>query len=469
MKSKITKRLIMTNLSILIIALTSFYAVTIYNLNEQAKQQAKQQIIAENSVITERTGQINSLFRDIQQSNPNLSERMEKNSSTKDTYVFPSQNNSVSIHIFCDIVDGILTFPEENSYFLERLNFDETVKTVINSTPMEIPTEISMNKEPFLVYLSEYNEGDGVIVSLLALESVNSLTTSNISSFLIVLTFLVILSFFVISWQALGITAPLNKLTLVSESYAKQDFSQPFLVETGDEIERLSNSIQTMVESIIAHEKAQTSLFRNLSHELKTPLTAISGYAQNIQNGYYDDTETPLDIIQEECERIHHILDDLILLSKINSKIELFSFKIYDIVGILTQSLEKVESIAILKEIDVEYAPQGEIFILCDKEKLMRAFINILSNAFRHTSNWVKLTIKEDKTKIFISVTDNGTGFEPSKLENLFVSTTGETVDGNGLGLLIVDEIVKKHGGHIAVESLEDSGASITLSFPKEI
>lgn len=467
MKSKITKRLIITNLSILIFALATFYAVTIYNLNEQAKQQAKQQIIAESSVIAERTGQMNSIVRNYQQSDRNITSRLDKNFPTKDTYVFPSQNNSVSIHIFCELIEGFLQFPEENSVFLERLSLDEEVKEEISTLPWEVPTEISIGEEPFLVYLTEISEENSVIVSVLALESVNSLTMSNISSFLIILTFLVLLSFFIISWQAMGITAPLKKLTLVSESYAKQDYSQPFHVKTGDEIESLSHSIQTMVESILAHETAQTALFRNLSHELKTPLTAISGYAQNIQNGYYEDHNTPLSIVQEECERIHHILDDLIFLSKIDSKIELFSFTNQDVVAILTQSLEKVESIAILKEIDLEYEPQGEILVSCDKEKLMRAFINLLSNAFRHSKDWVKLEILEEKTAVSLAITDNGAGFDPSKLGNLFISSTGETVDGNGLGLLIVYEIIEKHQGTIQVENLPEGGAKITITLPK--
>lgn len=467
MKSKITNRLILSNLSILIFALTTFYAVTIYNLNEQAKQQAKQQIVAENTLISERTGRMNHLFRNFQQSYFGLSERFEKNFSDKDTYVLPSQNNSVSIHIFCDFFDGKLIFPEEDSLFLERLRLDDTVKEEIAAVPFLVPIEFSLNNESYLVYISQNMDENTVIVSLLALESVNSLTTSNIAIFLIVLSLLVGLSFVIISWQAMGITAPLKKLTLVSECYAKQDYSQPFLVQTADEIESLSRSIQTMVECIIVHEKAKTSLFRNLSHELKTPLTAISGYAQNIQSGYYEDIDGPLGIVQEECDRIHHILDDLIFLSKIDSKIELFSFENHNVVSILTQSLEKVESIAILKEIDVEYEPQGGIFIACDKEKLMRAFLNILANGLRHTKDWLKIEIVERETEVSILVTDNGNGFEASKLENLFITTTGETVDGNGLGMLIVNEIIKTHEGQIDVQNLEACGAKITITLPK--
>lgn len=479
MKNKITKRLILSNLLILIFALSSFYAITIYNINSQAKAQVKQQLIAESSLIAERTSQMNSIIYDFEMSNFLNSlqkEPPDRHFSQKDNYIFHSQNNSASIHIFCNIENNLLVFPEESNDIFKRMSLDRImqhkISNMFSNSKISVPTEISISKENnsseyYLVLLTPYEDESSIIVSIIALEFVNALTTSNIFSFLVVLFVLVILSFVIIYWQAMGITSPLNQLTKVSELYANHDYSEPFIIKTGDEIESLSHSIQSMVESIIVHEKAQTSLFRNLSHELKTPLTAISGYAQNIQNGYYDNSDLPLSIIQEECQRIHQILDDLIFLSKIDSKVELFTFKPYDIVEILTNALEKVESIAILKEIDIEYLPTKEIFISCDKEKLMRVFINVLSNGLRHSNDLLKLEILEEDYKVHIIISDNGNGFKKSKLDKLFISNTGETVDGNGLGLLIVHEIVKRHNGSIEVKNIEPLGAEIKLTFTK--
>ncbi len=479
MKSKITLRLIFTNLLILIVALFCFNFISIYNLNSQARSQAEKQIFAESSVVAERTEKMQDYFHEIDQMDH---EETEEESSEQhgnnrpnrltpsERYIFPSQNQEVSFHIFCERNEDGFMFPEEEKGAFGRLNLSEESKAEIANLPTSTPTVLSIHDELFLVLLTPYNQetqGNNVIVSLLAMAPVNTITSSNIFSFSLVMLLLIILSFGLIYWQSMGITAPLKQLTFLSQQYAKQDYSTPFTLHTGDEIESLSHSIQTMVESIIDHEKAQTALFRNLSHELKTPLSAISGYAQNIQNGYYENPETPLTIIQEESQRIRDILDDLIFLSKIDSHVEDFSFASHDLVEILTTSIEKVESIAILKDIDILYEPPSHIMIPCDKEKLMRAFINILSNALKHTKDQITIQVKETKISLSVVISDNGDGFDQTKLEKLFLSSTGETVDGNGIGLLIVYEIIKRHGGSIAVKNQETAGAEVTLHLPK--
>ncbi len=475
MKSKITKRLIFTNLIILIVALLCFYFVSVYNLFSQAKEQAEQQIFAESSTIVERTENMQNMIANIDVENeldvPNShSNRAPQPFNVKqDSFIFPSQDKNVSIHIYCELENSELIFPEETLGFRNRITLDENAKSEIASLEVLKAGVISINNENYLALLSPYvaENGEKMLVSLLAMESVDTLTISNIVSFSIVFALLVAISFGIIYWQSMRITAPLKTLTKRTEKYANHDFSESLTVKTGDEIENLSTSVQAMVESIIAHEKSQTALFRNLSHELKTPLTAISGYAENIQNNYYEDISTPLNIIQEECVRMRDILDNLIFLSKIESNVENFSFIESNIVDIVTSSIEKIESIAILNDIDIIYDPPKEILISCDKTKLLRAFINVLSNALKHTKEYVEVQIHEDSDFVRIIILDNGDGFDKSKMNKIFSSTTGETIDGNGIGLLIVYEVIKKHGGAIEVRNMASGGAEVILKLPR--
>ncbi len=474
MTSKITKRLIITNILILVMALLCFYIVSVYNLNAQAREQAERQIIAESSTVVERTSNMNNVIGNIELTN-SINNPPPYNphpfNINDETIIKPSQNNDVSIHIFCDYgsVTGNLVFPEKKNMLRNDIVIDESVEETISSIEISSPKIIKIGGENYLVLITPFNinEEEKAFVSLLAMDSVNTLTTDNIILFSIFFVLLIAISFSIIYWQSMKITAPLKIITKRSEKYANRDYSEALTVETGDEIESLSKSIQTMVDSIIAHEKSQTSLFRNLSHELKTPLTAISGYAQNIQNGYYEDTDTPLTIIQEECTRIRDILDNLIFLSKIDSNVEDFNFKKTDVVNLLTMSVEKIESIAILKDVDLFYSPPKEIYISCDNEKIIRAFINILSNAIRHTKDYVQIMVDEHDEFVSIIVLDNGSGFSKEKLEKLFFSSTGESVDGNGLGLMIVYEIIKQHGGAIDVRNNTNGGAEVILSLPK--
>ncbi len=471
MKSKITKRLVITNLLILITALLCFYLVSVYNLNTQAREQAEQQIFAESSTIAERTTNTHNIIGNIRNENIQNNDRPIPAVYKQDTFIFPSKNDNVSIHIFCQIDEnsGELIFPEKNANLINRIKLDEQAESEISELTLDEAEIVSIENENYLVLLTEHTneESKSIIVSLLAMETINTLTTSNIISFGITFVLLIVLAFLLISWQSVRITKPLKMLTNRSEKYANQDYSESFAVNTGDEIESLSHSIQSMVESIIAHEKSQTALFRNLSHELKTPLTAISGYAQNIENGYYKNNESALKIIQEECDRIRNILDNLIFLSKIDSNVENFTFEKHNIVDLVTASIEKVESIAILNDIDLLYTPHDELIISCDNEKIIRALINILSNALKHTKDYVMVNIADEIDNIAIIIMDNGCGFDKNKLDKLFLTSTGESVDGSGIGLLIVYEIVKKHGGKIQVKNLDQGGAEICVFLPK--
>ncbi len=146
---------------------------------------------------------------------------------------------------------------------------------------------------------------------------------------------------------------------------------------------------------------------------------------------------------------------------------ESFSFESHDVVGIVTASVEKVESIAILNDIDILYDPPNSVEISCDKDKLLRAIINVISNSLKYTKDYVSIEVENLENHVCVKVADNGAGFNKSKLDKLFLSTTGESVDGNGIGLLIVHEIVQKHGGIIEVLNKQEGGAEVTIKLPK--
>lgn len=470
MKSKITQRLVFTNLLILIIALFCFYMVSVYNLNSQATKQAKQQIFAESSTIIERSDNLQKTignFDDKDFNNNNTRAKMMTN--LQELFIIPSKERDMCTHIFCDYGEnGELIFPEKSIGSNKIINHIDKILEHIQKMDTLEPEVIKIDNEKYLALLTPYEIDNKILISLLAMESVKTLTTSNIISFGIVFAIIIIVSFILIYWQSMKITAPLKILTKRSEKYAKQDYSEAFAIKTGDEIESLSYSIEMMVESIISHEKSQIALFRNLSHELKTPLTAISGYAQNVQSGYYEDIKAPLTIVQEECKRIRDILDDLIFLSKIDSNIENFDYENQNLIQIITASIEKIESIAIINDIDIIYNPPQNIEILCDGQKLIRAFINILSNALKHTKDCIIIEIKEKDESVSVIISDNGAGFDESKLEKLFLTTTGESVDGNGIGILIVYEIVKKHKAKIEVRNAKQIGAEVEVIFNKK-
>ncbi len=483
-KNKIYTRLIVSNLIIITCSLICFFVFATYFINTQAIESMEKQLINENIIRSRPMG----LQNDPSQSNKNQSDK---------GITFP-ENNGIAHHEFREFAMGMPSHISLESML--NLRSDNTTNIVYQANHQESTIEIiysnfwyndflidshftekiyyleignaeiiKFNGEKYFAItsplLDDSNLGQELmLVSIMPYNEVSTITTENVIVFLSLLGVLLSISFMLIRWQSRKITIPIEKLSSVAKEYAQRNFSGSIEINSGDEIQELSESIKEMVDSLISYERSQVSLFRNLSHDLKTPLTAISGYAEGIESGVYKETKMPLKIIQEESLRIKDILEDLIFLSKINSKTEQYHFENENIIDILTSAVQKIESIAILNDIDIFYTPISSWYACVDKIKLLRMFINLLSNALKHTEDAIFIELAINKEFIEITIRDNGKGFTTDSLSNLHENKTIEALDGNGLGLVIVKEIIKQHNGKFEAGNNNDGGAYITIS-----
>ncbi len=438
-----------SNLIIISCALVCFFVFTIYYTNNQAIENLEMQLRNENLIHSHPIERPN---HDNVPNNPqnNVQNRI-----------------GMTSNIIYRPIDSTIEILYSNFYYEDFVQDDRFIEQLydLRLGKAEI---LRINGEKYYAVASRFIENDQLdngfmIVSLRPYNEVSIITMENIVVFVLLLGVLLSTSFMLIRWQSRKITIPIEKLSNVAKQYANRDFSSSIEINSNDEIEELSNSIKEMVDSLINYERSQVSLFRTLSHELKTPLTAISGYAEGIENGYYKDISQPLSVIQEESTRIKDILEDLIFLSKMNSKSEQYNFEKTELVEVLTSAVRKIESIAILNDIDLYYEPCTPIYIKVDKTKILRVFINILSNALKYTTDFVEISICKNKEIVEIVVSDNGQGFNELALHNLRENKTIEAIDGNGLGLIIVKEIVKQHSGAFEVGNNDNGGAYVKI------
>ncbi len=463
MKRSISSRLICANLLILAMALTGFFTFSTYVLRQQAYDSGAQE----------------------QKNNGRVPLQNAYGSDVGREFglgVGRASNHDPIEHIFYDFhADGSVHFVTTGG-LATALERDETHSLDISTISMEEPERIIIRGTEYLAintdYVSAFSQSpnfeaakehqyeDLHVLSLLPYSEISTITADTVPLFVGLLLLLVGVSFVLIRWQARRITGAVETLSTVSTRYAARDFSQPITLTTGDELETLSRNIQSMVQSLIQYERGQVALFRNLSHELKTPLTAISGYAEGLEQGYFLDATEPLRIIQEESMRMRSILEDLILLSKLKSDAELFSFAPCDSSALLTKAVEKVESIAILRGIDICYTPTPGMIVEADSEKLLRAFLNILSNALKHATQSISIVHECRERDILITVFDDGPGFSKAFLEELFVDRFRETTDGSGIGLTIVKEIVARHNGTLSACNRPEGGARVAIAIP---
>lgn len=225
-------------------------------------------------------------------------------------------------------------------------------------------------------------------------------------------------------------------------------------------------------------ERMRSEFIANVSHELRTPLSAIKGFVETLLDGAINDKNSNikfLNIINEHVMRLDRLINDILDLSKIETKAIKLKKEIISIKDIIDKVVSLLKSKADEKEIKVnidisENLPQVKI----DKEKIMQVFFNLLDNAIKFNINKGQITISarmlEDKIKIDIS--DTGIGI-PEKdsgriFERFYRVDKGRSreLGGTGLGLSIVKHIVELHEGTVSVESKLNKGSKFSFTLP---
>ncbi len=286
-----------------------------------------------------------------------------------------------------------------------------------------------------------------------------------------------LLSLIPVLWLARSISKPVVKLTQASEALAKGDYSFKVPVGGSYELARLAESFNRMSQEVEAYQRMQRELIGNVSHELKTPLTAILGFSQAMVDGALrkpEDFAGAADIIHGETERMIRLVNNLLDLSKLESgQIQMAQIKL-DLKEILDRSIASLGPRA--EEAKVKLVSQFEEIppIIGDPDRLRQVFNNLIDNGLKYTPPGGKITVgcfyKEGNIKA--SVTDTGSGIPSEDLSHIFErfyqanKSRSREVGGVGLGLAITREIINAHGGRIEAQSKLEAGTRFIITLP---
>ena len=209
----------------------------------------------------------------------------------------------------------------------------------------------------------------------------------------------------------------------------------------------------------------QQTFFQNASHELKTPLMAIQGYAEGIQAGVMD-TGGAADVILEESDRMTELVEELLDISKIDMGRQRPTLSETDIRELLYDSIRAVEPTVVSSGITiVPDFPEEPVMVSCDDTRLRRAVTNILSNGVRYARSELRLTCRADKRHVTIRIQDDGDGIAEADLPHIFDRFYMGKSGKSGIGLALTKEIVHLHKGTIRAYN-GDSGAVFEISIP---
>ena len=209
----------------------------------------------------------------------------------------------------------------------------------------------------------------------------------------------------------------------------------------------------------------QQTFFQNASHELKTPLMAIQGYAEGIQAGVMD-TGSAAEVILKESDRMTELVDELLDISKIDMGRQPLALSEMDVRELLYDSIRAVEpaaaggGIAIVPDF-----PEEPVMVSCDDTRLRRAVTNILSNGVRYARSQLRLTCRADKRHVTIQIQDDGDGIAEADLPHIFDRFYMGKSGKSGIGLALTREIIHLHKGTIRAYN-GDGGAVFEISIP---
>lgn len=299
----------------------------------------------------------------------------------------------------------------------------------------------------------------------------------DLSYALLVIAAIALMVLFILSYLfSYRLIKPLEKLTHATKEYSKGNFNEIDNIKTGDEIEDLATAFNKMgqdikgiIEDLRSEQKKQKKFLDNVTHEIRTPLTNIVGYA-DLTSRITDEEqkEKYLSYITGESDRLLGMINALLELSRLNTYEQAIIKHEVNLKPLIEQAIMLMADRAKKFGLTINYELEAIVAIV-DSEKLKQVIINLIDNAIKHSEGDainIKLFMED---KIYITVKDNGVGLSQTNIENIFEpfyrvdKSRSQKHGGSGLGLSICQEIMAAHGGSIKIESEKDCGTTVTL------
>ena len=247
-------------------------------------------------------------------------------------------------------------------------------------------------------------------------------------------------------------------------------------ITTYKELMPFINTIQEQHKKILMNAKMRQEFTANVSHELKTPLTAISGYSELIQNGMTNEEETIrfAGEIHKSAKRLLTLINDTIRLSQLDTSEQKVIYEAIDLYKIAEDCVNMLKFSAENHGITISIHGTNA-YLEGNKEMLEEVVYNLCDNAIRYNNEGgkVDVTVKPVKGKIYLCVEDNGIGISKEHQERIFErfyrvdKSRSKSTGGTGLGLAIVKHIIQQHGAHMELTSEKGKGTKIEIEFSK--
>ncbi|MFR1518803.1 MAG: sensor histidine kinase [Clostridia bacterium] len=325
---------------------------------------------------------------------------------------------------------------------------------------------------------SEAPVNKGTITLSIPVPEITNARSSIISYFIIALVISVALELIALIIITKEITEPIRELENMTKQMSAGNFKVKIQSKSNDEIGKLVNSYNAMAEALNNLDMMRNDFIASISHELRTPMTSISGFIDGILDGVIpaEKQEHYLQIVREEITRMNILVNDLLNMARLQSgKVELDMLPC-NLENLLRNTALKLEPIIDGKGIRVVFDLKTKnCDVLIDKPSIERVLINLIQNAVKFTDSGGAIILHsepEGKEKVRITVEDTGSGIAKDEIPFIFEKfykidkSRGLDKKGTGLGLAIVKNILTAHGQEIHVESTVGKGSRFIFTLP---
>lgn len=481
-KSSIFTRYMSAFLMIIFVSFTILTVIissmTVQAASEQRKDDAQQNVALLKTYVDDIWG--NSF------SHASFEQFVRKNNTEIATMITILSRRSDETNIFITAPDGRILLSTDGSYVGKRITDGEVLSALTSRTPT-VYSQLYSDMGGLLpkkcgMYVTVFNYGessyDGALVVCYGDGRHDALSQSTIKTVILASLWVMIASFVAVYFISEKIVAPIRQMSVATKRFSEGEFDIKIPVEGSDEIAELATAFNSMADSLANLEYMRSSFLANVAHDLRTPMTSISGFIDGILSGAIPQEQQNyyLGVIGQEIRRLSRLVSNLLDISRMeagNRKFEKNPFDICETARIILLTFEaKIDA----KKLNVEFdAPDDRLYVYSDKDAVYQVLYNLCDNAVKFSKDGgiYRITIKDVGEKVSVSVFDEGIGILKEDLPNVFDrfyksdKSRGLDRTGVGLGLYIVKTIMDNLGEQITVDSVQGEYCNFTLTLTK--
>ena len=355
--------------------------------------------------------------------------------------------------------------------FLEYRQEDETYRLVTGSASSEFRLFKGDNAPQIILYARQIvdRRGDQYTILINAQdEPVGSIITTTRMVLTVVTLFSMVFAWFLILLMSRSISDPIEHITEKAKVLAQGRYDVDFETKGYKEIEELSNTMTYAANELSKLEKLRQEFIANVSHDLRTPLTMIGGYAEIMRDIPGENSAENAQVIIEETKRLSNMVTDVLNLSKAQSGLIKLNLRTYNFTNSIKGIIQNVTELLKGENFRITFEYDREVEITADETLINQCFYNLLINAISYSIDRKEVVVRQiaDNGSVKVEVTDFGKGISDEDIpyiwERYYKTTNNriKAVKNTGLGLSIVKNFIDLHGGDYGVESTQGKGTT---------